>query len=89
MANVRRTAGDRKTNLYTSAAPAAKYDILVSVFNPRPDQQNVQWDVRAAMEGILIFFFCVINFVSRFELTTVTFPPFKLLQPIFGRLSMI
>lgn len=55
MANVRRTAGDRKTNLYTSAAPAAKYDILVSVFNPRPDQQNVQWDVRAAMEGSFTF----------------------------------
>lgn len=33
------------------APPSANYDILVSVFHPRPDQQKVRWDVRAAIDS--------------------------------------
>lgn len=33
------------------APPSANYDILVSVFHPRPDQQKVRWNVRAAIES--------------------------------------
>lgn len=36
-----------------SAPPSVKYDLLVSVFHPRPDQQKVLWDVRAAIESEL------------------------------------
>lgn len=34
----------------TSAPPNANYDILISIFQPRPDQQRVRWDVRAAID---------------------------------------
>lgn len=33
------------------APPSANYDVLVSVFHPRPDQQKVRWDVRAAIDS--------------------------------------
>lgn len=33
------------------APPSANYDILVSVFHPRPDQQKVRWNVRAAIDS--------------------------------------
>lgn len=46
-----RSHTDTKRNAYISAPPSAKYDILVSVFNPRPDQQHVHWNVRTAMES--------------------------------------
>lgn len=39
-------------NMYTSTPPQAKYDILVSVFNPRPDQQRVTWNVQSAIESM-------------------------------------
>lgn len=38
---------ERTTN---NAAP--QYDVLISVLNPRPDLQNVEWDVRSATECI-------------------------------------
>lgn len=40
-----------RRNTYTSSPPHAKYDILISVFNPRPDQQRVHWNVRNAIES--------------------------------------
>lgn len=36
-----------------TAPPSAKYDILVSVFHPRPDQQKVRWGIRAAIDSKL------------------------------------
>lgn len=33
------------------APPSANYDILVSVFHPRPDQQKVRWNVRDAIDS--------------------------------------
>lgn len=33
----------------TSAPPNANYDILISIFQPRPDQQKVRWDVHGAI----------------------------------------
>lgn len=35
----------------TSAPPNANYDILFSIFQPRPDQQKVRWDVRSAINS--------------------------------------
>lgn len=48
-----RPTGDAKARkvVHDSAAPSAKYDVLVSVFNPRPDQQTVIWDVQSAIES--------------------------------------
>lgn len=40
-----------KRNMDTSAPPSSRYDILISVFQPRPDQQNVRWDVRSAIDS--------------------------------------
>lgn len=40
-----------RRNLDSSAPPSANYDILVSVFHPRPDQQKVNWDVRTAIDS--------------------------------------
>lgn len=45
------TENDDHSKIYASAAPDPKYEILVSVFNPRPDQQTVKWDVRGAIES--------------------------------------
>lgn len=33
------------------APPSASYDVLVSVFHPRPDQQKIRWNVRAAIDS--------------------------------------
>lgn len=35
----------------TNDPPSAKYDILISIFHPRPDQQKVFWDVRSAIDS--------------------------------------
>lgn len=39
----------------SSAPPSAKYDVLISVFHPRPDQQKVYWDVRSAISSKLYY----------------------------------
>lgn len=49
--NNRTNNGVRKRSAYGSEPPSSKYEILVSVFNPRPDQQKVNWNVRAAIES--------------------------------------
>lgn len=41
----------KRTN--NNAAP--QYDVLISVLNPRPDLQNVEWDVRSATECNTVF----------------------------------
>lgn len=51
MASIRSTIEKGARNSHGSAAPSAKYDILVSVFNPRPDQQTVVWNVQSAIES--------------------------------------
>lgn len=53
-------------NGYLSAPPSANYDVLVSVFNPRPDQHKVHWNVRAAMQTYIQAFANEINQVSNF-----------------------
>lgn len=40
-----------------SVPPNSKYDILVSVFHPKPDQQKVHWNVRDAIESKHHFFY--------------------------------
>lgn len=42
-----------RKNVESSAPPSKNYDILVSVFHPRPDQQKVNWDVRTAIDSEL------------------------------------
>lgn len=61
-----RTIKDIQTRtVQGSAAPSAKYDILVSVFNPRPDQQTVKWNVRAAIESKLYHFAVTAKFSNQ------------------------
>lgn len=50
-----------RKNVDSSAPPSANYDILVSVFHPRPDQQKVNWDVRTAIDSELLNFFVLRN----------------------------
>lgn len=54
---VLKTTNDLSNNLHnlpkrmdTSAPPNANYDILISIFQPRPDQQKVRWNIRAAID---------------------------------------
>lgn len=49
--NNRSNSGGVRRSAYGSEPPSSKYEILVSVFNPRPDQQKVNWNVRAAIES--------------------------------------
>lgn len=51
MASTRPTNEKETQKVHGSAAPSAKYDVLVSVFNPRPDQQTVNWNVLGAIES--------------------------------------
>lgn len=51
MASTRPTIDKDVGKVHASAAPSAKYDVLVSVFNPRPDQQTVNWNVRTAIDS--------------------------------------
>ncbi len=39
-----------KTTVDNNIDPYPQYDVLISILNPRPDIQNVQWNVRAAIE---------------------------------------
>lgn len=39
----------------TSSAPSPHYDILISVLNPRPAVQKINWDVRSAANSNIIF----------------------------------
>lgn len=36
---------------HKTAAPQSHYDILITVMNPRPDLQNVKWNVRYAADS--------------------------------------
>lgn len=54
MINTRKhiTENDDHSKIYASAAADPKYEILISVLNPRPDQQAVKWDIRGAIESM-------------------------------------
>ncbi|XP_031632221.1 GPI transamidase component PIG-S isoform X2 [Contarinia nasturtii] len=54
--------------LENTTPPSAKYDILVSVFHPRPDQQKVRWNIRAAIDTYIQPFLKEIQPVSNFVL---------------------
>lgn len=66
--NRTQTATVARRNAHISAPPSAQYDVLVSVFNPRPDQHNVHWNVRSAMESYIESFANEIRQVSDFVL---------------------
>lgn len=76
--NSRRAAGSRNMNLHASAAPAPKYDILVSILNPRPDQQNVHWNVQAAIDGSyrVSIHFSMRTFKNKSKLISAYIRPF-------------
>lgn len=63
-----RTHTTIRHNGYLSAPPSANYDVLVSVFNPRPDQHKVHWNVRSAMQTYIQAFANEIRQVSNFEM---------------------
>lgn len=49
-----KSAVSEKKSKRTNNNAAPQYDVLISVLNPRPDLQNVEWDVRAATECKII-----------------------------------
>ncbi|XP_058467309.1 GPI transamidase component PIG-S-like isoform X1 [Malaya genurostris] len=46
------------------------YDILISVFNPRPDKQNIHWNVRAAAENYIVPFLATMKTIANFTVKT-------------------
>lgn len=63
-----REQSTRRYNGYLNAPPSANYDVLVSVFNPRPDQYKAHWNVRSAMRTYIGAFANEIRQVSNFVL---------------------
>lgn len=60
--NLRNNDGKMRRTMDASVPPNSKYDILVSVFHPRPDQQKVHWNVRAAIDGMFVNVIASSNF---------------------------
>lgn len=52
----------------TSSAPSPHYDILISVLNPRPSVQKINWDVRSAADSN--FYYSIIRFLYNFFVFT-------------------
>ncbi|XP_053686291.1 GPI transamidase component PIG-S [Sabethes cyaneus] len=46
------------------------YDVLISVFNPRPDKQKVHWNVRLAAENYIQPFLTALSGISNFTIKT-------------------
>ncbi|XP_059610001.1 GPI transamidase component PIG-S-like isoform X1 [Phlebotomus argentipes] len=55
---------------HKTAAPQSHYDILITIMNPRPDLQNVKWNVRYAAENYITPFLNEISVLSNFTLKT-------------------
>ena len=51
-----------------SAPLQPHYDVLVSVLNPKPDLQEVKWNVRAAVESYIAPFLNELSSISNFTL---------------------
>uniref|UniRef100_A0A1A9WRR7 uS12 prolyl 3-hydroxylase n=1 Tax=Glossina brevipalpis TaxID=37001 RepID=A0A1A9WRR7_9MUSC len=62
-------AKDYKDNIKIEA-PQAKYDIIISVLNPRPDVMNVKWNVPLAVETYLKPYLQQISHISNYTLKT-------------------
>lgn len=41
----------RSRDVLSEITPSANYNLMFTVFNPRPDIQSVNWEVRDAIEG--------------------------------------
>ncbi|XP_058812173.1 GPI transamidase component PIG-S-like isoform X1 [Topomyia yanbarensis] len=46
------------------------YDVLISVFNPRPDKQKIHWNVRAAAENYIVPFLTAMSAIANFTVKT-------------------
>ncbi|XP_055676457.1 GPI transamidase component PIG-S-like isoform X1 [Lutzomyia longipalpis] len=55
---------------HKTAAPQSHYDILITVMNPRPDLQDVKWNVRYTAETFIAPFLNEISMLSNFTLKT-------------------
>ncbi|XP_055523531.1 GPI transamidase component PIG-S-like isoform X1 [Wyeomyia smithii] len=57
-----------------------QYDVLISVFNPRPDKQKVHWNVRLAAENYIAPFLTALGAVSNFTIKTQWIYEVEILQ---------
>ncbi|GAB0096551.1 PIG-S [Sergentomyia squamirostris] len=55
---------------HKTAAPQSHYDILITVMNPRPDLQDVNWNVRYAADNVISPFLNEISILSNFTVKT-------------------
>lgn len=53
---------------HSVAPPSAEYEILISVLNPRPDLQQLHWNIKEATEQYLAPFLNDLNSLSNFAL---------------------
>lgn len=62
------TISDGNVVRNVNAPPQPQIDVLISVLNPRPDLQNVMWNVRKASEDYIAPFLDSIGVLSTFTL---------------------
>ena len=59
---------DGKQQRHTFPPPPPEYEVLISILNPRPDLQNIHWNVKQATEKYLRPFLNEFSELSKFTL---------------------